>query len=154
MLTFILGDGSGAVTVVSYCLQPMDCSPPGFSVHGDSPGKNTGMSSHSLPRVSSPPRDQFWVSCIAGRFFTDWATRRSHIFGKESVLEAAVWEFFLFALVTRVLHMSRISTLSVVLFNKAFTQFLISQRTGGILFSMPWTKLIKRFFYIKVSNKE
>ena len=23
--------------------EPMDCSPPGFSVHGDSPGKNTGM---------------------------------------------------------------------------------------------------------------
>ena len=26
----------------------MDCSPPGFSVHGDSPGKNTGVSCHSL----------------------------------------------------------------------------------------------------------
>ena len=26
----------------------MDCSPPGFSVHGDSPGKNTGMSCHAL----------------------------------------------------------------------------------------------------------
>ena len=27
---------------------PMDCSPPGSSVHGDSPGKNTGMSCHGL----------------------------------------------------------------------------------------------------------
>ena len=27
---------------------PMDCSPPGSSVHGDSPGKNTGMSCHVL----------------------------------------------------------------------------------------------------------
>ena len=27
---------------------PMDCSPPGSSVHGDSPGKNTGLGSHSL----------------------------------------------------------------------------------------------------------
>ena len=26
----------------------MDCSPPGSSVHGDSPGKNTGVSSHAL----------------------------------------------------------------------------------------------------------
>ena len=25
----------------------MDCSPPGFSVHGDSPGKNTGIGGHS-----------------------------------------------------------------------------------------------------------
>ena len=27
---------------------PMDCSPPGFSIHGDSPGKNTGVDSHAL----------------------------------------------------------------------------------------------------------
>ena len=26
----------------------MDCSPPGSSVHGDSPGKNTGMGCHAL----------------------------------------------------------------------------------------------------------
>ena len=29
---------------------PMVCSPPGFSVHGDSPGKNTGVGCHSLPQ--------------------------------------------------------------------------------------------------------
>ena len=27
---------------------PMDCSPPGSSVHGDSPSKNTGVGCHSL----------------------------------------------------------------------------------------------------------
>ena len=27
---------------------PMDCSPPGFSVHGDSPGKNTEVGCHAL----------------------------------------------------------------------------------------------------------
>ena len=27
---------------------PKDCSPPGFSVHGDSPGKNTEMGCHAL----------------------------------------------------------------------------------------------------------
>ena len=27
---------------------PMDCSPPGFSDHGDSPGKNTGVGCHAL----------------------------------------------------------------------------------------------------------
>ena len=26
----------------------MDCSPPGYSVHGESPGKNTGVGCHSL----------------------------------------------------------------------------------------------------------
>ena len=29
------------------CL-PVDCSPPGFSTHGDSPGKNTRLSCHTL----------------------------------------------------------------------------------------------------------
>ena len=30
---------------------PMDCSPPGCSVHGDSPGKNTGVGCHTLLQV-------------------------------------------------------------------------------------------------------
>ena len=29
-------------------LDPMDCRPPASSVHGDSPGKNTGVGFHSL----------------------------------------------------------------------------------------------------------
>ena len=53
---------------------PMDCSLPGSSVHGDSPGKNTGMGCHDLLRGSSQPRDRTQVSCVTGRFFTIWAT--------------------------------------------------------------------------------
>ena len=37
--------------VTQSCLtlcDPMDCSPPGSSVHGDSPGKNTGVGCHAL----------------------------------------------------------------------------------------------------------
>ena len=37
--------------VAQSCLtlcNPMDCSPPGSSVHGDSPGKNTGVVCHAL----------------------------------------------------------------------------------------------------------
>ena len=33
---------------------PMDCSPPGSSVHGDSPGKNTGVGCHALLQEISP----------------------------------------------------------------------------------------------------
>ena len=40
---------------------PMNCSPTGSSVHGVSPGKNTGASFYTLFSC---------VSCIAGRFFT------------------------------------------------------------------------------------
>ena len=93
---------------------PRDCSPPGSSVHGDSPGKNIGVGCHALlqgifptqglnpglshcrqilyhlshqgsPRIlewiayhffkeTFQPRNQTGVSCIAGRFFTSWAT--------------------------------------------------------------------------------
>ena len=62
--------------VVKLCLtlcNPMDCSPPGSSVHGDSLGKNTGVSCHTLlqwmflaqrsnPRLMSP--------ALGDRFFT------------------------------------------------------------------------------------
>ena len=30
---------------------PTDCSPPGSSVHGDSPGENTGVGGHSLLNI-------------------------------------------------------------------------------------------------------
>ena len=33
---------------------PMDCTPPGSSVHGDSPGKNTGVDCHALLQGDLP----------------------------------------------------------------------------------------------------
>ena len=41
----------GLCLVTQLCLTlcvPVDCSPPGSSVHGDSPGKNTGVGCHAL----------------------------------------------------------------------------------------------------------
>ena len=35
-------------SVVFDSCDPMDCNPPGSSVHGDSPGKNTGVDCHVL----------------------------------------------------------------------------------------------------------
>ena len=98
----------------------MNCSQPGSSVHGDFPGKNTGVCCHALlqgifptqgsnlglphcrqilyhlshqgsPRIlewvaysfsrgSSQPRNWIRVSCIAGGFFTSWATREAPMF--------------------------------------------------------------------------
>ena len=83
----------------------MDWSPPGSSVHRDSPGKNTGEGSNpglmycrricyhlnhqGSPRIlkwvaypfsrwSSWPRNWTRLSYIAGGFFTSWATREAH----------------------------------------------------------------------------
>ena len=48
---------------------PMDCSPPGFSVHGILQARILDWVAISFSRGSSQPRDWTWVSCIAGRFF-------------------------------------------------------------------------------------
>ena len=48
---------------------PMNCSLPGFSVHGDSPGKNTGVGARPSFRGSSQARDGNQVSLITGSFF-------------------------------------------------------------------------------------
>ena len=56
-----------------------DCSLSGSSVHGDSPGNILERVAISFSRGSLQPRDQTQVSCIAGRFFTNWATREAHI---------------------------------------------------------------------------
>ena len=58
--------------VTQSCLtlcDPMDCSPPGSFVHGDSPGKNIGVVCHALLQGISQPRNPTQVSHIAGRFF-------------------------------------------------------------------------------------
>ena len=106
----------------------MDCSLPGSSVHGDSPGQNTGVGSHSLlqgifptqglnpglpsalqvdsllsggyqgsPRMlewvihpisreSSWSRNWTGISCIAGGFFTCWATKEAPSFNYSCVI--------------------------------------------------------------------
>ena len=106
--------------VVQLCpilYDPMDYSPPGSFVHGDSPGKTIGVGCHALPQGISPtqgpntgllhcrrilyhlshqgspgivewvaypssrgtsrPRNWTGVSCIAGAFFTSWATQEA-----------------------------------------------------------------------------
>ena len=54
---------------------PMDCSPPGSSVHGILQARILEWVAISSSRESSQPRDWIWVSCIADGFFTFWATR-------------------------------------------------------------------------------
>ena len=34
--------------------EPIDCSPPGFSVHGDSPGESTGVGCNALLQGNLP----------------------------------------------------------------------------------------------------
>ena len=57
--------------------KPMDCSPPGCSVHGILQARIWEWVAIPFSRRSSWPRDGTWVSCIGGRFFTVWATREA-----------------------------------------------------------------------------
>ena len=62
---------------------PMHCSLPGSSVHGDSPGKNTGVGCCALlqgifPTQASNQRVLRMSPALAGRFFTTSATWEAH----------------------------------------------------------------------------
>ena len=55
----------------------MDWNPPGSFVHGISQARILEWIAIFFSRGSCQPRDQTSVSCIAGGFFTDWATRKT-----------------------------------------------------------------------------
>ena len=81
--TFLVGLSQGCAVfclVTQSCLtlcDPMNCSPPGSSVHGDSPGKNTGVGCHALLQGIFPTQGSNPGLPIAGRFFTIWAIREA-----------------------------------------------------------------------------
>ena len=54
---------------------PKDCSLPDFSVHGFLQTRILEWLAIPISVVSSWPQDRTQFSCIAGRFFTIWATR-------------------------------------------------------------------------------
>ena len=54
---------------------PMDCTPPGFSVHGISQARIPDWVAISSSTGSSWPRDWTLVFCIGRRILYSWATR-------------------------------------------------------------------------------
>ena len=67
-----------AMLVAQLCptlCDPMDCNPPGSTVHGIFQARILEWVSISSSRGSSPPRDRTCISCIACGFFTIWAIR-------------------------------------------------------------------------------
>ena len=76
--------GSGLVTKLCLTLcNPMNCSPPGSSVHRTLQTRILEWVAMPSSRGSSRPRNWTWISCNAGRFFTYWATREA---SKECIL--------------------------------------------------------------------
>ena len=68
------------VLVTQSCLtlcNPVDCSRPGSSVPGILQARILGWVAIPFSRGSSQPKDQTWVSCISGKFFAVWATKKA-----------------------------------------------------------------------------
>ena len=55
------------------------CSPPSSSVHGIFQARILEWVDISFSRRSSQRRNRIWFSCIAGRFFNNWARGKSLI---------------------------------------------------------------------------
>ena len=69
---------------------PMDCNLPGSSVHGILQARILEWIAICSSRGSSWLRDWTQVSCIAGRFFTVWATREAL---HPAVFHLPLWPF-------------------------------------------------------------
>ena len=72
----------GEVKVKATQLCPTLCEPMGYTVHGILQGRILEWVVFPSSGESSPPRDGIQVSCIAGRFFTSWATREVPMSGE------------------------------------------------------------------------
>ena len=77
----LMGEKSESVScsVVFNSLKLHGLSPTRLLYPCNSPVKNTEVFAIPFFRGSSWPRDWTWISCIAGRFFTVWATREAHL---------------------------------------------------------------------------
>ena len=75
-----LGGYESESEVAQSCLtlcDPMDGNLPGSTVHGIFQARILEWAAISFSRGSSQPRDRTWISCIADRRFTVWATREA-----------------------------------------------------------------------------
>ena len=66
----------------------MDCSPQGSSVHGILQARTLEWVAISFSTGSSGPRDRTQFSHIAGRLFTNWATREATTDGEKFLLNS------------------------------------------------------------------
>ena len=76
IITGLLWESEVPQSCLTLC-DPMDCSPPGSSVHGILQARILEWVAISFSRGSSQARDRTQVSRIAGRRFNLWATREA-----------------------------------------------------------------------------
>ena len=81
-------------SVVSDSLWPMDYRPLGSPVHGILQARKMKWIAIPFSRGSYWPKDQTWVSCTAGRFFTIWAIKEAYAASQCGLLYAIITPVF------------------------------------------------------------
>ena len=87
--------------VIQSCLtlcDPMDWGPPGSSVHGDSPGKNTGVGWHALLQGVFPTQGSNPGLPHCRQFFTSWATREAQESGDLGINSSLICDHVIFVM--------------------------------------------------------
>ena len=79
-LIYMFESESGVVQSYPTLCDPLDCSPPGSSIHGILQARILEWVAISFSRGSSQPSDWTQVSHIAGRCFNLWATREAYLY--------------------------------------------------------------------------
>ena len=88
------------VLVGWWLCDPMDCGLPGSSVHGILQARILEWVAIPFSRGSSRHRDQIWVSCITGSFFTNLPSKEAqstHESHSHSVMSSSLWPHRLYS---------------------------------------------------------
>ena len=89
---------------------PMNCSPPGSSVHGDSPGKNTGGGSHALLQGIFPTQESNWDLLHCRQILYQLSYQGSLIFTIKAAYSLAHKDMLLVGISLKVIVSALIST--------------------------------------------
>ena len=81
---------------------PMDYSLSGSSVHGIFQARVLEWIAISFSRGSSQPRNRTWVSHIAGRCFTVWATKNGELLTKKIKISSPSLKIKIFSLAWKI----------------------------------------------------
>ena len=111
---------------------PTDYSLPGFSVSGILQARILEWIAIPFSRGSSQPREQTWVSCIAGRFFTVWTTGKTNQGSNPNPLhwKHRVFFFFFFTMI-------KVFTF-IYLFIFISWRLITSQHFSGFCHTLTW----------------
>ena len=120
---YLLSEREVAQSCLTLC-DPTDCSLPGFSIPGILQARMLEWVAISFSKRSSQPRDWTWVSHIAGRRFTIWATREVLYLLSTTILTCHSRPLLIFCLDNQSIDINGMLTFPVVLVLLSISPFI------------------------------